>query len=571
MSENDRIVLRAVLAEQKDTKAPELSEKDYFELFTAEHVLKDFDLSYEEIQSGQTGAGGDGGVDSMYTLANGNLVGEDTDINNLGRQIKIDLFIIQSKLEASFREDPIRKFDTTVRDLFDLSHDLGQLTTVYNDDLRRIAAIFRKTYQQNAARLPTLHAHFKYVTMGDEEHPNVARLVSQLKTTFGSLFSSAIFSFDFIGAAELLFLTRQLPTTSFSLRLAESPISSGEESFICLVNLVDFYKFISEEDGRLRLRVFEANVRDYQGSVQVNKGIRETLSNPTGDDFWWLNNGVTIVAAHASLSGKTLTMSNPLVVNGLQTSYEINNHFANLANKNDTRDVLVRVIGVAETPNEEETRNRIIKATNSQTAIQVASLRATDTVQRDIEDYIKSQGFYYDRRKNYYKNQGKPIGKIISITYLAQAVIAILLRRPNDARARPSSLLKEDTNYNSIFADHSMSLYPKCIQILKRVELFFLNEHPNIPSLEVNDYKFHLAMYSSLLLANNPQANERDILALNMEDFTNEFLNQCFEVVQQVFESLGVGSHYGSSDSKGVTDLLKRLEQATYRDQSTRP
>ena len=75
MSENDRIVLKAVLAEQKATKAPELSDNAYFEIFTAEHILKDFDLSYDEIQSGQVGAGGDGGIDSMYMAYTRNLPG----------------------------------------------------------------------------------------------------------------------------------------------------------------------------------------------------------------------------------------------------------------------------------------------------------------------------------------------------------------------------------------------------------------------------------------------------------------------------------------------------------------
>jgi hypothetical protein len=381
MSENDRIVLRAVLAEQKATKASELSDNAYFEIFAAEQILKDFDLSYDEIQSGQLGGGGDGGIDSMYTFVNGNLIEDDTDISNLGREIQIELFIVQSKIETGFGEDIIRKFETTVNDLFDLSNNLDQFTTVYNENLRHLAAIFRDTYRLSAARLPSLVANFRYVTVGDDVHPNVRRLVSQLKGTFQKLFSSATFSFEFIGAADLLTLTRQLPMASFNLILAENPISSGKESFICLVNLADFYGFISEQDGRLRRRIFEANVRDYQGNVQVNKGIRDTLANPTGDDFWWLNNGVTIIASRASLSGKTITVLNPLIVNGLQTSYEINSYFsADPTRVTGDRNILVRVIGVAETPDEALTRNRIIKATNSQTAIQVAQLRATDNI-----------------------------------------------------------------------------------------------------------------------------------------------------------------------------------------------
>jgi len=570
MSENDRIVLRTVLTQQKTVRAPELSDNDYFEIFTAEQILKDFDLSYEEIQSGLVGGGGDGGIDSLYTFVNGNLIKDDTDITNLGRQIKIDLFIIQTKLQNGFGEDPIRRLDTAVNDLFDLSNTLDQFTATYNANLIHQVEIFRQIYSQYAGRLPTLDTYFKYASIGDEVHPNVARLVSQPRNTFTRLFSSATFSFDFINAAQLLTLTRQLPETSFSLRLAENPISSGEESFICLVNLIDFYNFMSGPDGRLTRRIFEANVRDYQGNVQVNMGIRETLSNPGGDDFWWLNNGVTIIASHASLSGKTLTLVNPLIVNGLQTSFEINSFFASVPNHSDSRNILVRVIGVDETPNEVETRNRIIKATNSQTAIQIASLRATDNIQRNIEDYLKSQGFFYDRRKNYYKNEGKPIAKIISITYLAQAVIAILLKRPNDARARPSSLLKEDQIYSTIFGGtNSMPLYLKTIQILKRVEQFLHERFPEMRSLEVNNYKFHLAMYVSLLLANNPDASQEEIVVLNLADLTDTFLSDCYSVISGAYDNLGRGSSYASKDRQVVVNLLDHLNEATFRDPPT--
>lgn len=567
MSDNDRIVLRAVLSEQKSARAPDLSDNTYFEIFTAEHILKSFDLSYDEIQSGQVGAGSDGGIDSMYMLINGNLIQDDTDTSNLGRDLKIEIFIIQSKLETSFRQETIRKFDATFRDLFNLGQDITGLTTVYNEALLRQANMFRDTYTRHAAKLPTLVVNFRYVTIGDDVHPNVERLVAQLRTTVLRLFSSANFSFDFINVANLITLTRQLPTTAFNLRLSESPISSGEESFICLVNLTEFYAFIAEGDGQLRRRVFEANVRDYQGNVQVNRGIRDTLSNATSDDFWWLNNGVTVIASHVSLSGKTLSISNPLIVNGLQTSYEIHSYFSANQNHRDDRNILVRVIGVSHTTDETQTRSRIIKATNSQTAIQIASLRATDDIQRNIEDYLRPEGFYYDRRKNYYKNEGRPISKIISITYLAQSVIAILLRRPNDARSRPSSLLKEDINYYTIFdASYPMPLYLKCIQIMKRIESYLKNTLIGLASIQVNNFKFHLAMYSTLLLANNPEANVNEIISIDLNEFTNEFLNDCYTAVSEEFNEIGGGSYYASKERQSVIRLIERLGQETYRE-----
>lgn len=69
-------------------------------------------------------------------------------------------------------------------------------------------------------------------------------------------------------------------------------------------------------------------------------------------------------------------------------------------------------------------------------------LRATGTIQRDIELFFSNNGYYYDRRKNYYKNQGKPATKIFSIQYTAQAIRSIVDDDPHTARARPTSLLK---------------------------------------------------------------------------------------------------------------------------------
>ena len=159
--------------------------------------------------------------------------------------------------------------------------------------------------------------------------------------------------------------------------------------------------------------MFEANVRDYQGRTQVNDAIQASLQDKATEDFWWLNNGISILATKASLGGKTLTMEDPQIVNGLQTSREIYNYCKGSDETNDERKILVRVM----VPTEEESRDRIIKATNSQTVVLLSSLRATDKIHRDIEEYLRPRGLFYDRRKNYYRNEGKPRNKIVGIPY----------------------------------------------------------------------------------------------------------------------------------------------------------
>jgi hypothetical protein len=96
----------------------------------------------------------------------------------------------------------------------------------------------------------------------------------------------------------------------------------------------------------LRRNIFESNVRDYQGATQVNEEISKTLGTTAGpEDFWWLNNGVTILCGSATHSGKILTIEDPQIVNSLQTSNEVYKNFSKKGIlTDDERNILVRVI-----------------------------------------------------------------------------------------------------------------------------------------------------------------------------------------------------------------------------------
>lgn len=57
------------------------------------------------------------------------------------------------------------------------------------------------------------------------------------------------------------------------------------------------------------------------------------------------------------------------------------------------RSVLVRILV---TGDDSHTRDRVIRATNRQTSVPAASLRATEGIQRDIEAFFHGRGWYYD-------------------------------------------------------------------------------------------------------------------------------------------------------------------------------
>jgi hypothetical protein len=300
--------------------------------------------------------------------------------------------------------------------------------------------------------------------------------------------------------------------------------------------LKDYYAFITDENGNLTRRIFESNVRDYQGTTEVNEQIQATLRDNPGEEFWWLNNGITVIAAQATLSGKTLTVEDPQIVNGLQTSTVVFHHFKNQNTDNETRTILVRVV----VPTAGESRDRIIKATNSQTAIPPASLRATDVIHRDIEEFLRPYGLFYDRRKNYYKNEGKPIEKIVSIPHLAQSVMAIALLRPNDARARPSSLLKRTDDYEKVFSvDHPIGLYYVCAEVAKRVDRVIGTVAANLDQKDQTNLRFYIAMEVVCGFLAKASPTVQDIAALPLVGVTGTEILLAKDRVLNEYKALG--------------------------------
>lgn len=555
MPSNDCILLKNTVEQVHSNIASSMGLSDFFEIYSAEQALKDYDLSYQEIETGVVGSGNDGGVDSAYIFINNEFIPEDIDdFSPWKKGVNLELVFIQSKYSESFGEDAILKLDRTSRDLLALENELEQFSRKYNSSLLKTIERFRTIQNALNTKIKTLKISYYYISLADNVHPNVESQVTQLKNTVSSFYSDAIFKFEFIGAKELLAFVRKQPDTSHALSLSENPMSSQGKVFICLPTIKAYFEFIKDEEGKLKRHIFESNVRDYQGKTAVNKEIQETLENSEQEgDFWWLNNGVTILATDAKAQGgKTLIIDNPEIVNGLQTSNEIFNHFNKSPDKDDIRTVLVRVI----VPETAAVRDAIIKATNSQTSIPPVSLRATDKIHRDIEDYLKGRGFFYDRRKNFYKNDGKPIDQIISLSFLSQALMAMVLQRPDTARARPSTLLKKDEEYQKIFdTNHPINLYYVATILMKRVDSFLKNKE----DLDIKDrtnIRFYVAYSLLIHLCGKTNASIQEISNLIVSDISDNAIEPAYRLVKNQYETLG-----GTDQIAKGTELLKELKQ----------
>lgn len=347
--------------------------------------------------------------------------------------------------------------------------------------------------------------------------------------------------------------------------MTESPITiASQQIFVGLVNLADYYQFITNQEGEIVRHIFESNVRDYQGHTTVNKEIEETLGNSPEEDFWWLNNGITIVASKATLvTGKEICITEPEIVNGLQTSTEIFNFYSKCKERlqSENRNILVRII----VPNSDESRDRIILATNSQTSIPKASLRATDSIHRQIEMFFKPRKLYYDRRKNYYKNQGEKADRIISVSFLAQCLMSILLQKPNFARARPSTLLTDDNAYEALYIkDQNLNAFYAAAYIGKIVDAF-LRRSNLFSSADRTNILFYVIYYVVAKKTNEISISRKMLAQISLDDFDEHFVMECANEAYEIYKSMGGGDKVakGGEFIKKVQDLMaSKLERS---------
>jgi hypothetical protein len=360
MASNDVVLITGMLERERERLAPEQSEASFANLFTASRYLTAYNMSHDEISEGIVDGEHDCGLDAVYTFVNGVHLRDDTPVAGLGRRnAQLDLVLMQVKTSSGFGEQAIDKLIVNVPRLFVFDRDESELAKFSNPRLIELTRRFLDAYK--ALDMVELRIFVAFAALKAEEvHPNIKLKGKVLEATLTDLFSAAAVETHFLDARELCDLSRQTPDTVHTLVLAENPISTDRTGgYVGLVRLADYEDFITGPGGQLDVSLFEANVRDYEGETDVNESIQDTLSNLEADvDFWWLNNGVTIVANRVQLANKILQLEAPQIVNGLQTSPANYKRRRREETAQDTRGLLIKVIQADALPRETASSER---------------------------------------------------------------------------------------------------------------------------------------------------------------------------------------------------------------------
>ena len=192
------------------------------------------------------------------------------------------------------------------------------------------------------------------------------------------------------------------------------------------------------------------------------------------------------------------------------------------------------------------------------------SLRATDEIHRQIEElFPRAADLFYDRRKGFYKDEGKPVAKIVSMTEILQAVVAGLLQRPNDARARPGDYISNDDRYAEVFEKdrYPLPMYVTLIRLLRKVEGYL--KALGIDTQHQRNIKHYMVADLVCILTETAEPTAELIVEnIDVANIPEAILKGSYTRIQKLY------ARYRADDedlaAKGV-DVVKRLRRSLER------
>lgn len=336
--------------------------------------------------------------------------------------------------------------------------------------------------------------------------------------------------------------------------------SQGLKGVICTVRASEIATLVIKDPNGY---IFDLNIRKYIGNRGgVNKDILSTCSNEVGSHlFWFLNNGITIVCDKVDPvqdpDNPVLKIENMQIVNGCQTS-------TSLALAMKSGDLLPEtkvLLRVYET-NDLELVDKIVLTTNNQNKISGRNLRANEKIQFDIEQGFKLYDYYLERKPRQYENAGILKDKIIPNEEVGIAFLAILLKKPSDARSRKYKVWEE--YYDKIFnASNLIETYLLSVLIHRRVNYFLLNNYSNsdedLTRYLARNASLHISRMSALIWRKSENWQDQNEIRQNLSGVMSDnsiidtSINKAFNLLKTIIENnskfkLDLNSTFKSSE-----------------------
>ncbi len=341
--------------------------------------------------------------------------------------------------------------------------------------------------------------------------------------------------------------------------------SNKLKSLVCTVNSQEIIKMIElkNDSNNVETSIFDQNVRVYLKSG--NKNNRKIINSAIDENnhmFWYQNNGLTITCDKydrgALEESPTISLKNVQIVNGGQTSISLFEAAKGDLEKIKNVSLLVRIIETGS----EDIKISIAESTNSQTPITPRDLRANDREQRQLQDIFSDMGYFYERKKNEFKE--KPKNKRIDALFSAQAYTAYFKGWPEVSKKDSGRIF--DDLHGMIFTENleakhllvSMQLFKLILAEKKIVMRKIKKKEPLIDGgIPLIEGTFHILFALRKVL-------ERDGLDIWNYEEGKKCIDEAIKVIYEVYQDAEKDMNFLASrffkDGKTNTLITDKFE-----------
>ena len=320
------------------------------------------------------------------------------------------------------------------------------------------------------------------------------------------------------------------------------------------VNVAELARLFNQYGDKL----LENNIRKYLGlnTNRVNQDIRTTLRSNKKENFYFYNNGITMVCrkfVYNALQKEDweVRVEDLQVINGGQTCKTILHTLNDHADDYSQVYVLLRLYELGE--GHDELVTDVTIATNSQNPVDLRDLRANDPIQKQLEIAVNELGYIYKR-----KREGSATGEYIPSSVAAEAVFTIWREKPHLAKFKRNELFGK--YYREIFHDLNASQLIIAVLIYRycdsqRKKSMFVQQHPHLP---YSHYFLSMLIGQELLNSMNTlhKPSQRNFALRDVS-------HRNFELCKHFFETEKEQLYQKANEQ--LTDALNKLYSGTYK------
>jgi len=329
------------------------------------------------------------------------------------------------------------------------------------------------------------------------------------------------------------------------------------------INVVELVNLFDKHGDNL----LDKNIRKYLGisTNRVNTAIQDTLLSDKRENFYFYNNGITMICSKLSYNGLQshswiVKVDDLQIINGGQTCKTIQRTIK----ENPTIDysnayVLVRLYELSG-EGMDSLITDVTVATNSQNPVDLRDLRANDELQKRMETAVSELKYTYKRKKdnNIYSRDTTILSSVA-----AESIFSVWKKKPFQAKFKKNELF--GTFYHQVFDDINgaqlvvaVLIYRFCDSQRKKTTL--LNDYPHIPYSN-----YFMSMIIGDLLLNDLAISLKELTHQKFEEVKLHFDTNKDNLFERANKKLIAALDKLYPPSNDYTSIDKRRLSATFR------